>query len=149
MNPDPPAPSLASATIPKGAKRTAVPAAQAGGGAEERALRIVTGIPHGVLQADLAKKLKLDAQKTAILVARLEARRLIVRHLEKSNGTQVYRISQAPRSDYSLLLAGGKVAPCIGCTLECYPESCEIFTEWIGHLNRAPNGNHQMAPAPA
>lgn len=40
----------------------------------------------------------------------------------------------------SLLMAGNALAPCIGCTLECFPRSCELFTEWIGLLERSPRG---------
>lgn len=37
----------------------------------------------------------------------------------------------------ALLMAGNALAPCIGCTLECFPRSCELFTEWIGLLEKA------------
>ncbi|MEM3086011.1 MAG: hypothetical protein QXO51_04345 [Halobacteria archaeon] len=40
----------------------------------------------------------------------------------------------------ALLMAGNALAPCIGCTLECFPRSCELFTEWLGLLERSPRG---------
>lgn len=47
----------------------------------------------------------------------------------------------APRStERGLLMAGNALAPCIGCTLECFPRSCELITAWLGLLELAPRG---------
>lgn len=49
----------------------------------------------------------------------------------------------APRSsERALLMAGNALAPCIGCTLECFPKSCQLFTEWLGLLERGARGSN-------
>ncbi len=41
----------------------------------------------------------------------------------------------------ALLMADGNtLAPCVGCTLECFPRTCELFTEWLRLLERSPRG---------
>ncbi len=48
-------------------------------------------------------------------------------------------VLQSP--ERALLMADGNtLAPCVGCTLECFPRTCELFTEWRGLLERAPRG---------
>jgi hypothetical protein len=48
--------------------------------------------------------------------------------------------TEARAPERALLMAGNALAPCIGCTLECFPRSCELFTEWLGLLERSPRG---------
>lgn len=50
-------------------------------------------------------------------------------------GPETARSAERP-----LLMAGTTLAPCIGCTLECFPRSCELLTGWIGLLEPSPRG---------
>ena len=101
---------------------------------EERILKIAGRSKKGVLQKDLGKKLKIDSKKCSILLRKLESQGLIERTSESVNGVRTYRISLVPNVEYSSLLVGDMIAPCVGCTLECTPEDCKPIGEWIQSL---------------
>ena len=39
--------------------------------------------------------------------------------------------TQSEKSKHELLLAQGKIAPCIGCHEVCNPEDCSLLDEWL------------------
>ena len=107
-------------------------------GLEERALEIIKSSPNGVLQSDLWKELRIDSRKCSRIIARLESEGRIKRIWETVKGTRTFRITYRPqaageerKADFSLVMAGGEVAPCIGCTYECEPDYCPDLGNWI------------------
>jgi hypothetical protein len=38
---------------------------------------------------------------------------------------------QGKKDKHEVLLAHGKIAPCIGCHEVCYPEYCSLLDEWL------------------
>jgi DNA-binding MarR family transcriptional regulator len=111
---------------------------------EDRALALIKSRHGGILQSDLWKDLGIDSRKCSRVIAKLEADGKIKRTWETVKGTRTYRISylpqkkEAPRKevDFSLIMAGGEVAPCIGCTYECEPDYCPDLGNWIELLAR-------------
>ncbi|MGB9371479.1 MAG: hypothetical protein WCB79_06105 [Halobacteriota archaeon] len=39
--------------------------------------------------------------------------------------------TQSEKNKHDLLLAQGKIAPCIGCHEVCNPEYCSLLDEWL------------------
>jgi len=115
-------------------------------GLEEKALALIKTRPNGVLQSDLWKDLDIDSRKCSRVIAKLEADGKIKRTWETVKGTRTYRISYMPQKkeapkkevDFSMIMAAGKVAPCIGCTYECEPDYCPDLGNWIELLAREP-----------
>jgi hypothetical protein len=113
---------------------------------EEKAIELVKSRPNGVLQSDLWKDLGIDSRKCSRVIAKLEADGKIKRTWETVKGTRTYRISylpqkkEAPRKevDFSVIMAGNIVAPCIGCTYECEPDYCPDLGNWVELLTRTP-----------
>jgi DNA-binding MarR family transcriptional regulator len=111
---------------------------------EDKALALIKSRHGGILQSDLWKDLGIDSRKCSRVIAKLEADGKIKRTWETVKGTRTYRISylpqkkEAPRKevDFSLIMAGGEVAPCIGCTYECEPDYCPDLGNWIELLAR-------------
>ncbi|WP_174590366.1 helix-turn-helix transcriptional regulator [Methanocella conradii] len=108
-------------------------------GLEEKALEIIKSRPNGVLQSDLWKELKIDSRKCSRIIARLESEGKIKRIWETVRGTRTFRITYKPQkaeaekkgADFGLIMAGGEVAPCVGCTYECEPDYCPDLGNWI------------------
>jgi DNA-binding MarR family transcriptional regulator len=128
-------------------------------GLEEKALEIIKSSPGGVLQSDLWKELKIDSRKCSRIIARLESEGRIKRIWETVKGTRTFRITYRPQAaeeekkeaDFGLLMAGGEVAPCIGCTYECEPDYCPDLGNWIELLAKELEAEEKKAgekPAP-
>ncbi len=127
-------------------------------GLEERALEIIRSSPNGVLQSDLWKELKIDSRKCSRIIARLESEGKIKRIWETVKGTRTFRITYRPaageekkEADFGLVMAGGEVAPCIGCTYECEPDYCPDLGNWIELLAKELEAEEKKAeekPAP-
>jgi len=112
---------------------------------EDRALALIKSHHNGILQSDLWKDLKIDSRKCSRIIAKLEAEGKIKRTWETVRGTRTYRISYVPQKkeapkkevNFGLIMAGGEVAPCIGCTYECEPDYCPDLGNWIELLAKA------------
>ena len=114
---------------------------------ESDVLALIRERESGILQSSLWKVLNIDSRKCSRIVARLLEKGLITREPITANGTRTFLIRpvcvERPRRrvelrkdiDYSLLLSGGCIAPCAGCTEECYPEYCGALGEWTHCLN--------------
>ena len=50
--------------------------------------------------------------------------------LDPKKGATV-NVTQSKKSKHDLLLAQGKIAPCIGCDEVCNPEYCSLLDEWL------------------
>jgi DNA-binding Lrp family transcriptional regulator len=101
---------------------------------EDKALKIIRSRKRGVLQKDLHKRLKVSISKCYFIIKELEEKKLITRKRVVVDGNRTYRILAVPKIEYSLLLADGMIAPCIGCTVECTPENCESLATWVQNL---------------
>jgi predicted transcriptional regulator len=99
---------------------------------EEDVLRMIMSKEEGILQCDIWKSLGIDSRKCSRIVTNLENKGLTRRNWEKIGGTRTYRIVYARKYDY--LMAGGMLAPCIGCSEECAPEYCALMDEWLKAL---------------
>ncbi|AFD00529.1 putative B-block binding subunit of TFIIIC [Methanocella conradii HZ254] len=126
-------------------------------GLEEKALEIIKSRPNGVLQSDLWKELKIDSRKCSRIIARLESEDKIKRIWETVRGTRTFRITYKPQkaekkeADFGLIMAGGEVAPCVGCTYECEPDYCPDLGNWIELLAKELEAEEKKAeekPAP-
>ena len=53
--------------------------------------------------------------------------------------------TEGEKSKHELLLANGKIAPCIGCHEVCAPEYCSLLDEWLELLMEHP---HQVLTSP-
>lgn len=111
---------------------------------DDKALALIKSRPGGILQSDLWKDLAIDSRKCSRVIAKLEEDGKIKRTWETVKGTRTYRISHMPQKkeapkkavDFSGILVGGRVAPCIGCTYECEPDYCPDLGDWIEMIAR-------------
>jgi len=119
---------------------------------ESEVLAVIRERESGILQSSLWKVLSIDSRKCSRIVARLLEKGLITREPITANGTRTFLIRpvgvERPRRkvefrrdiDYSLLVSGGCIAPCAGCTEECYPERCGALGEWTQCLTESFRG---------
>lgn len=99
---------------------------------EENVLNMIKSSKNGMLQNEIWKAVGIDSRKCSRVVVALEDRGLIKRKWEKIKGTRTYRITYTgSKIDYDCLMAGGILAPCIGCSEECFPEDCILIDRWV------------------
>lgn len=102
---------------------------------EEEALRHIRSARQGVLQSELWKELGVDSRKCSRIVKKLLDAGLIERMEYRGDGSKTYQlIAKKQATDYSVILAGGEILPCICCDLECTPEECTLLMDWMYHL---------------
>ncbi|MDY6965733.1 MAG: Lrp/AsnC family transcriptional regulator [Halobacteriota archaeon] len=98
-------------------------------------LEMIKSSKEGVLQSDIWKSSGIDSRKCSKIVQNLESEGLIKRTWETSNGARTFRILYiGDQPKYNVLMAGEKLAPCIGCLKECAPEFCIEMSEWVQKL---------------
>ncbi len=99
---------------------------------EKAVLDMIKSSKNGVLQSEIWKAVGIDSRKCSRIVVALEKRGLIKREWEKIKGTRTYRVSYIGNPlDYDSLMAGGRLAPCIGCNEECKPIECLSMDQWV------------------
>lgn len=102
---------------------------------DEEALKIIQSHPEGVLQSELWKLLDIDSRKCSRIIKKLLDMDLIERMEFRNEGVKTYLLRGKKRQvDPSLLMAGGELVPCIGCTEECVAQECPQLLDWLYQL---------------
>ena len=99
---------------------------------EKAVLDLIKSSKDGILQNEIWKAVGIDSRKCSRIVVALEDGGLVKREWEKIKGTRTYRIRYiGTQINYDFLMAGGSLAPCIGCNEECIPNECLLMDRWV------------------
>lgn len=98
-------------------------------------------MPDKKVKSKKSKKSKIAPAKRGVKRDKKQAKKTVKTAHGRGGGSVKKGITKVPKpavkkQDYTQLLAQGAIAPCIGCTSECVPESCERIEEWIRNLVR-------------
>ncbi|ATZ61777.2 MAG: hypothetical protein BME93_03375 [Methanosarcinales archaeon Met12] len=59
---------------------------------------------------------------------------ITIERIVQAGGRSVKDFRRPQDAKFELLMAGGMITPCCGCTEECRPEYCALLNEWIQAL---------------
>lgn len=85
----------------------------------------------GLLQSKVWKEFDIDSKKASRVVRDLEDKGMIHRRSVVSNGSRTYLIEYREEdSPLETLFSGEQLSPCIDCSMECRPSTCDDLATW-------------------
>ncbi len=88
-------------------------------------------------QIEMRKALGLSSQDGSELIGHMLKDKLINRTIIKIESKRTFLLERrngnghSEKTNYSVLLSGGKFSPCSGCEKECMPVYCKQLIEWV------------------
>lgn len=90
-----------------------------------------------ITQAEMWKALGINSKDGSELIGYMLNERLIKRTIIKIGSSRTFLLESAngtghaKKTDFSVLLSGGKFSPCCGCEKDCVPAGCMQLAQWV------------------
>lgn len=86
-----------------------------------------------MMQSEIWKKLNIERRDCSRLISILVKQKLVKR--TKVGGTYMVEKLDGNKSEvknnFSALISGGAISPCIGCGMDCEPGICLLLHKWV------------------